>query len=545
LGFEDGEVVEYADGDFRRFTSADGLPGGRVLAIASDRAGRILIGGEGGLSRFAAGRFATITKKNGLPGSSLSAIVEDEEGFVWLAGALGILRVSEAELGRAFDDSSYLVRGVSFDASDGLRGLPRQREPLPTAARAADGRIWFATTGGIAVIDPRRWPTNAVPPPVLIEEVVADDRELRTASGMELPPNTRNLRLRFTALSLTVPERVRFRYRLDGYDDDWHGPVGARTVTYTNLPPRSYRFRVVACNNDGLWNDAGAALSFAILPAFHQTRVFQALLLAAIGALAWAAYRWRVRQVAARLDLQFEERLSERMRIARELHDTLLQGFLSASMQLHVAIGEIPKETPARSRLDRVQQLMGRVIEEARGALRGLRSREAAAEDLGQALSRVRSELGAQEGPAFRVIAEGPVRPLRPIIRDEVYRIGREAVVNAFRHAGARTIEVELEFGWRQLRLLIRDDGKGIDPEVLHAGVEGHWGLSGMRERAEDIGGRLRLWSRNGVGTEVDLVVPNRVAFGGDPAPGLWGWTAQLWRRKRRDGAGSASETND
>ncbi|HVR10792.1 MAG TPA: two-component regulator propeller domain-containing protein [Thermoanaerobaculia bacterium] len=286
LGFEDGEVVEYADGDFRRFTSADGLPGGRVLAIASDRAGRILIGGEGGLSRFAAGRFATITKKNGLPGSSLSAIVEDEEGFVWLAGALGILRVSEAELGRAFDDSSYLVRGVSFDASDGLRGLPRQREPLPTAARAADGRIWFATTGGIAVIDPRRWPTNAVPPPVLIEEVVADDRELRTASGMELPPNTRNLRLRFTALSLTVPERVRFRYRLDGYDDDWHGPVGARTVTYTNLPPRSYRFRVVACNNDGLWNDAGAALSFAILPAFHQTRVFQALLLAAIGALA-------------------------------------------------------------------------------------------------------------------------------------------------------------------------------------------------------------------------------------------------------------------
>ena len=538
LGFENGEVVEHADGAFRRYSSADGLPAGRVLAITSDRAGRILIGGEGGLSRFAAGRFVTITKKNGLPGNSLSAIVEDEDGFLWLAGALGILRVSQAELERALRDPSYVMRGVTFDAGDGLRGLPRQREPFPTAARAADGKLWFATTGGVAVIDPRHWPSNAVPPTVLVEEIVADDRQLRAASGVELPPGTRNLKIRFAALSLTAPDRVRFRYRLDGYDDEWHGPVATRTVSYTNLPPRHYRFRVAACNDDGVWNEAGATLAFAILPAFHQTRGFQALLVAVMGAVAWTAYRWRVRQVTARLDRQFEERLSERTRIARELHDTLLQGFLSASMQLHVAIDDLPAEAVARSRLDRVQQLMARVIEEARGALRGLRSPDRAADDLGQSLSRVRNELGTREAVAFRVIAEGPVRPLRPIIRDEVYRIGREAVVNAFRHAGAQSIEVELEYGSRQLRLLVRDDGKGTDPDVLRSGLEGHWGLSGMRERAEEIGARLRLWSRRGAGTEVELAVPGRIAFDGASAAGPWWWWTTLLSRRKRRGRG-------
>lgn len=455
-------------------------------------------------------------------------------------------RRGTAACGSAWDrEGSAGYAGVSFDAGDGLRGLPRQREPFPTAARDADGKLWFATTGGIAVIDPRRWPVNVVPPPVVIEEVVADDRELRPAAGLELPPNTRNLKLRFAALSLTAPERVRFRYRLDGYDDDWHGPVGARTVSYTNLPPRSYRFRVVACNNDGLWNDVGATQGFAILPAFHQTRTFQALWLAVIVVLAWTAYRWRVRQLAARLDLQFEERLAERTRIARELHDTLLQGFLSASMQLNVAIGEIPTEAVTRSRLDYVQQLMARVIEEARGALRGLRSSDRAADDLGQSLSRVRGELGDPETASFHVIAEGQVRPLRPIIRDEVYRIGREALVNAFRHSGARNIEVALEYRSRQLRLLVRDDGKGVDPEVLQSGREGHWGLSGMRERAEAIGARLRLWSRSGFGTEVELAVPSRIAFEGDAAPGRW-WRISLFaKRGRRGDRRHASEMND
>src|ERR1700724_3250647 len=271
LGFEDGEVAVYEGGAFRVYAAKDGLPDGRVLTITSDRAGRVWIGGEGGLSRFDHGRFVTLTRDNGLPGSSVAGIVEDDDGFLWLAGSLAILRVRPQELEKAATSLAYRLHGEAFDATDGLRGLPRHREPYPTAARAADGRLWFATTGGVAVIDPRRLPRNLVPPPVTIEAVAADAQMLAAVPGLRLRPHTRELEFHYAALSLTAPERVRFLYKLEGYDDRWHGPIGSREIRFTNLAPRSYRFRLVACNNDGVWNAAGAALGFSIMPAYYQT----------------------------------------------------------------------------------------------------------------------------------------------------------------------------------------------------------------------------------------------------------------------------------
>lgn len=210
---------------------------------------------------------------------------------------------------------------------------------------------------------------------------------------------------------------------------------------------------------------------------------------------------------------RFNERQSERMRIARDLHDTVLQAVLSASMQLHVAVDQLPANSPVKLRLSRVLELMGRAIEEARYAVQGLRSPTTEFHDLAEAFARIPREAGAEEQTNFRVLVLGSAQQLHPVIRDEIYRIGREALVNAFRHSRASRIEVELEYGARHFRLIVRDNGRGIDPHVLHAGRDGHWGLHGMRERAEKFGARLRVWSRTSAGTEIELSVDNRIAI--------------------------------
>jgi len=233
-----------------------------------------------------------------------------------------------------------------------------------------------------------------------------------------------------------------------------------------------------------------------------------------LGACALLAfYRWRVRELRTQLTLRFEERLSERTRIAQDLHDTLLQGLVSASMQLHVANDHIIEESPAKPLVGRVMQLMSQVIQEGRDAVRGLRSTSGNADDLETAFSRVGQEFGNEKVRDCRVIVEGTPKQLHPIIRDEAYRIGREALANAFHHSKANKIEVELEYSYKQLRILVRDDGIGIDPDVLQSGRDGHWGLAGMRERAESIGARLKVWSRANAGTEVELLIPSQVAF--------------------------------
>lgn len=273
----------------------------------------------------------------------------------------------------------------------------------------------------------------------------------------------------------------------------------------------------MASNSDGDWSPAEAAVALAIDPRVWQTTWFQLACAGAIILGSTGLYRFRMHQVARRLNLRFEERLAERTRIAQDLHDTLLQGFVSASMQLHVAAGHVPPDSPAKPSLERVLQLMGRVIDEGRNAVRGLRSPASGGDDLEQAFCRMQQELGVEDQVGFRVIVEGRPQPLHPIIRDEVYRIGREAVANAVRHSGAQKIEIEIDYASAHVRMLVRDNGCGIDEQVLRSGRDGHWGLSGMRERADRIGARLKVWSRAAAGTEIELLVPGQVAF--QPAP--------------------------
>ncbi|MEP7342140.1 MAG: triple tyrosine motif-containing protein, partial [Acidobacteriota bacterium] len=331
------------------------------------------------------------------------------------------------------------------------------------------------------------------------------------------PPLVRDLKIDYSALSLVTPEKMQFRYKLEGHDSDWQDVGNRRQAFYNNLPPGNYRFRAIACNNNGIWNQAGTFLDFSVAHAYYQTNWFRLSCVAAFLALLGALYQLRLRQVARQFNMRLEERISERTRIAQELHDTLLQGFISASMQLHVAIEQVPDDLQAKTRLSRILRLMGQVIEEGRNAVRGLRSANSESLDLEQAFSRIRQELAVHnemgEQTGFRIIVEGRPKTLAPILRDEIYSIGREALVNAFRHSQAKSIEVEVEYAVSYLRILVRDDGCGIDPQVLRAGRDGHWGLASMRERAERIGARLDVRNRAAAGTEVELSVPGKVAF--------------------------------
>jgi signal transduction histidine kinase/ligand-binding sensor domain-containing protein len=514
LGFETGDIVVYDNDHFRRYSVSDGLPGGKVLSIAGDRAGHIWVAGEGGLSQFDGRRFVTLTKENGLPGSSVSAILEDDDGSLWIAGGLGIIRVRPQELQNAFKSSSYRMQGLFLDTTDGLPGLPSQEEPFPSATKSADGRLWFVTTDGIALIDPHRLPRNTRPPPIVIQTVTADNRRYAVAPQLHFPAKMRNLEIGFAALSFSIPERVLCRYKLEGYDSDWRGAAGTRLATYTNLAPRRYRFRVIGGNDDGVWNEGGATLEFDIAPAFYQTNWF--LLLCGMVAcfLLWLLYRWRLRFAIARLDLQHSERLSERERIARELHDTLLQSIQGLMLRFQAVAKQIPDDEPARLMLEKALDRADEVMAEGRGRVTGLRTFDQESDDLSQAFSKVAQEFVGASQTTFRVVVEGTVRRLHPMVRDEAYRIGREALINAFLHAHSRGIEVEICYSPKELRIRIQDNGRGIDSDVLASGGKSsHWGLRGMTERAKKIRGRLGISSRVGVGTEIELKVPGIVAY--------------------------------
>ena len=521
LGYA-GNVLAVIDNErVQTFTADDGLQVGDVVAVRS-RSQHTWIGGTLGLAVLEGGRFRMLTGE-GAGFTGVSGIVEMSDGALWLNESHGISHIPASEIQLALDDPNHKVRYKLFDFLDGLPGTAQQRKPFPTAVEGSDGRLWFSTNKGVALIDPARVSRNTASPPVSVRSLSTGEEAYETFPALQLPKGTTSLRIDYTALSLSIPERVRFRYRLEGVDRGWQEAGTRREAYYTNLGPGSYRFQVIAANNDGIWNEEGAVLDFKILPLFYQTNWFILLCLAAAGYLAWLIYKWRVRTIKSRLHMQFEERLSERSRIAQDLHDTLLQGFVSASMQLDVVVDQLPADSAAKPRLDRIHELIGHVIEEGRNTVKGLRSSAVEGQaNLEQEFARIKEELDFPEKVNFRIIVEGPSRPLYPTIHDEVYHIGHEAIVNAFRHSSADLIEVEIEYAAANFRVLIRDNGSGIDQEILTAGREGHWGLLGMRERAEKISAVLKVLSSAAAGTEIELSVPNRVAFQGQERSSWW-----------------------
>jgi signal transduction histidine kinase/ligand-binding sensor domain-containing protein len=527
IGFFLGGIAYFSDGQIRSlYTAADGLGSGRVSDFYVDNDDTLWISTEGGLSRLKNNHLATLTSKNGLPCDTVHWSTQDEDRSMWLYTACGLVRITKSDLDAwtgAVDERRNAVPPVRltvFDTLDGVRSLSMVGHYHPQVAKTPDGRIWFLPWDGVSVIDPHHLPFNKIPPPVHIEKITADDKIVEISNGMHLPTAVRHLDIDYTALSLAVPEKVRFRVKLEGEDKDWRELVNIRHVEYTNLPPRHYKVRVLACNNSGVWNEEGAALAFVIPPAWYQTNWFRGACIAAFLMMIWGIHELRVRQLSAQFNIRLEERVSERTRIARDLHDTLLQSFQGLVFRFQAARYQLPdRPEEASDALDNALISADQAIAEGRSAIQELRSGPFNESRLEQMLLDTGRELASSQNgehgsPPLRVIVEGKRRPKRPMIGEEIYRIARELLRNAYRHADARSIEAELRYDDDAFLLVVRDDGKGIDPNILKDhGRAGHWGLPGMHERAQGIGARLDIWSEAGAGTEVRLTVPAAIAY--------------------------------
>ena len=518
FSFPGGSVAALDEENVHTYGAADGLQIGNVMAIHPGGNGD-WFGGEFGLARLEGEHFYGVQSAPELPLDGITGIIETGDGDLWLSGRAGIIHIASTELQRNRTDSAYRVHGETLGAFDGIVGSSALLRPLPTAVEAADGKLWFATTGGIYGIDPAHRLHNRVPPPVLIRSLTVAGRAIEPIPGLTLPIYTTAVRFDYAGLSLTAPEKVRYRYRLEGVDTGWREITAARQALYTSLRPGHYTFRVIAANNDGVWNESGASLVFAIPPAFVQTGWFIALCLAGAASVMFALVRLRVRQVRRRLEERMEDRLNERARISRELHDSLLQGFQGLMFRLQ-AVRHLLPERPgdAAKSLDSAMQVGDQAIGEGRDAVQNLRSSSFDNRDLATSLSALGNELrkgiDPQSKPQYRVVVEGKPRELTALVRDEAYRIAREAVSNAYQHAKAGYIETDLTFGEADLTIRVRDDGIGVDAQILAQGQRpGHWGLPGMRERSERLGSQLNLWSEKNAGTEIELRIPAGIAY--------------------------------
>lgn len=441
-----------------------------------------------------------------------TGIVQTPQGQTWMLSAAGIVGLETAELERAFSDETVELRPTILSFADGLPNVQYRRGEREVAL-GGDGRIWFALIGHVVWIDPARLARNSIPPPVSIQSLSTREGRYRDPSRVDLRAGVSNVLIRYTALSLSIPERVAFRYRLDGVDREWVDAGSRREVQYSNLGPGEYRFRVLAANNDGVWNEEGAALTFTILPTFVQSIWFKFIVLFAICALIGLAYAFRVHQVTAQLQSRFAVRVAERERIARELHDTLLQGFQGLVLRFQSIANRAPKDGELRASLDEALDRADAVLVEGRARVRDLRA-AAVEDDLAKAIAEGAYRVLEVDPSRFQLTVEGSSRALHALVSEEVTRIAEETIRNAVQHASAKAIDAILSYGRTELRLTIRDDGVGMSQSIVTTGEKaGHYGLIGMRERAKRIGGRLEVKSREGAGTEIALSIPGPAAY--------------------------------
>jgi signal transduction histidine kinase len=459
------------------------------------------------------------TEKDGLANNSVVGVLGDEQGNVWVSTIKGLSR---------FDPKTETFR--NYDMFDGLQG---NEFSTHCRAKTPDGRLFFAGANGLSAFYADRLADNATPPPVVLtafelfnkQVKVGDENSplqqaIHVASSIALRYDQSVFGFQFAALNYTSPQKNRYAYKLEHFDRDWqYTDATRRFATYTHLDPGDYTFRVKASNNDGVWNRQGVALHLTIVPPWWKTNWFRAACIAAFLAMILGIHELRVRQLAAQFSMRLEERISERTRIARDLHDTLLQSFhglLLRFQTVSILLPERPIE--AKEKLESAIEQAADAITEGRDAVQGLRLSTVEKNDLAVAIRTVGEELASAESnessPEFKVVVEGISRNLHPILRDEVYRLAMEALRNAFRHAAAKNVEVEVRYDEKYFRVRIRDDGKGIPSDVLSGrGREGHYGLPGMRERVKLVGGKLTIWTELDSGTEIEIIIPGASAY--------------------------------
>jgi ligand-binding sensor domain-containing protein/signal transduction histidine kinase len=512
-----GQFAAYQHDIHRPGTLSDN----RVNSVHFDRSGRMWVGTQNGLNKFEpkTGTFTVYTQRDGLAGNAVGCILEDSHGNLWMSTNNGVSR---------FD--AQTTRFKNYSTADGLPGA--DLTGWGGCFKSAAGEMFFAGFSGATAFFPDKVTDTLYVPPIVLTDFRLSggpvkigggsplEKSINLADALTLSYRQNMFSLEFSALSYSNPATNHYRYKLEGLDSEWHGAGSEeRIVNYATLPAGIYRFRVQGATSRGPWSEPGVSLRIEVLPPWWSTWWFRTSCAALLSLLVFAAYSYRLRQVACQFELLAEERIAERTRIARELHDTLLQSFQGLLFRLqavHDLLPGHPRE--AIQLLDKVLDRGDEAIAEGRDAVQDLRSSTAIDNDLIQRLTVLAEELAAprrdQASPTFRMLVEGQPRLLDPILQDEIYRIAREALGNAFRHAHAQKIEAEITYGDRVFVLRVRDNGCGIERTVHdRGGRAGHWGLTGMRERAKTFGGQVEVWSQEGAGTEVELTIPASIAY--------------------------------
>jgi len=513
IGTGEGKLAHYQNGVANVVSNGrSGTARVLVFNFSVDSAGVIWAPTNQGLYRWDHGKLNVMDSHNGLPCSDANAAIIDRSGSLWLEGRCGYFRISAADLANWTANPESKVTVSTLDSLDGADPGWNEDRIQPNAARSPDGRLWFVGLRSLQMIDPERSYKNPTPPPVYVEGLVADGKSYLPSSPITLPPLTRDLQIDYTALSFVMPQRMGFRYMLEGRDKDWEDPGLRRQAFYSDLRPGNYRFRVIASNNDGVWNETGATLGFKVAAAWYQTIWFRLLCFVVGVLLLWAIYRLRVRRIAGTMKARFDERLAERTRIARDLHDTFLQTIQGSKLVADDALSATTDLPRMRQAMEKLSAWLGRATEEGRAALNSLRSSTTEVNDLADALRRALEECRIHSSMEVSLEVLGQIREMHPIVRDEIYRIGYEAIRNASVHSQAAQLRVELSYA-QDLSLRISDNGAGIDPDIVLRGKQEHFGLQNMRERAARIMGKFSIESSAVSGTVITLTVPGGIIY--------------------------------
>jgi signal transduction histidine kinase len=516
LGRFQGGVAYFKDGRVRAmYASGAGLGQGRINDFQVDREGTLWAATEGGLSRLSKGQVSTLTSTNGLPCDAVESIVEDDARAWWLNMECGLVRITRPEVEAWTADPTHRLEVTVFDGSDGVASHATSSGFSPRAAKSRDGRLWFLSSNGVSVVDPRRIPVNSLPPPVHIEQVTADRKVYDVGSSLSLPPLVRDLQIDYTALSLVAPEKSLFKVKLEGRDRDWQDVGTRRQAFYSDLPPRSYRFRVIASNNSGVWNETGAVLDFSIAPAYYQTAWFRVFVVVGFLSLLWTAHRLRLRdverheaEIGALNERMNKAQEHERMRIAGELHDGVMQQISALTLMLGTAKRKMPSDSDARAEIGDVQQKLIQVGADVRQLSHGLHPAQLKDGGLPDALRAYCDEFGHVRGLSVSCDADDTVRDLSRGAALALYRIAQEALGNAGKHAAPAHIEVRLTRSNDSVSLTVSDNGAGC--ETSRIGASGGLGLVSMRERARQLNGTFAFDSTPGRGTTVTVTIPFR-----------------------------------
>ena len=519
LGFWDGGVAYFDNGRIHeQYAEEDGLSGGRVTSLRLSADGSLWVAAERGLSRVHGGKSITLTRTHGLPCDSVHWVIDDDVGFLWLDTACGLVRLAQDDVDAFLAGKTAAITPTVYDSYDGARTQARPEGYEPFVAKSPDGKLWFVGPNGLNILDPRRLNFNQLPPPVHVERIVADRAAIDIRLGnprIDLPPLTRDLQIDYTALSLAAPEKVRFRYKLEGHDLDWQDVGTRRQAFYNDLRPGIYRFRVTASNNSGVWNEAGTFVDFSVEPAYYQTNWFLALSVATVVALIWGAHRLRLnvvekheREISALNERLMKAQEQERMRIAGELHDGIMQEMLAITMMLGTAKRRIPDGSDAKPTIDTIQDKMIRIGADIRRVSHDLHPPALQQAGLPSTLKAYCDEFSGGSGIPVSCEVDEDVRELSRGAALALFRITQEALGNAAKHAAAKRISVRLTRSGGMVSLRVSDDGVGFDRAHLNE-VRG-LGLITMRERAGQLRGTFDFDSAPGHGTTISVTIPFR-----------------------------------